>query len=528
MLASDFMLCKSKIRVCEVKKQSQVLKWGVLIHNSFLVFNKDSPSFIDHKEEAKIHLLDSKASFCQENTEFRVDILQEGKRYSFWVENYQTAWNWTNMLTLACCWTNYENFCEIQMISPWHHLLNWGVTGKLEVDLSGPNSICVMEFLRNNALIKELSIKELNSQVTILNRLLGCFPENQLKILNLSYSEISDRNLHMLGTAIKSNKVLQSLDLGFNHLTHEGIEALVNTITQMPLLEHLSVCGNIIRDQGFRVLVPKCFHYLRLKQLDCSSCGLTSESISGIKRLLKIKGLCLEHLYLQDNEFSSQAATKIFNLVRKKKARGYHLAFYLNPVKLENCTYEDLSAYKEVWVVRALTSKKELEVKPLPKLPSQSNTIKSLIEQIENLIKGSSLYVEDLVEVCRQIQSLEFQFPKNKTKTLTETLKTHMLAAIGTSDFYCLERLLECEKALGIYNPKALKTFEKLKPKVKKVVSDLQKVLDIELYTPDNLRNLNQLLDNSLSKAKKYGLKGDLVRTAELLQRKRNHFLGTK
>lgn len=457
---------------------------------------------------------------------WRIDLLFESSRKAFRVKNQDEAQKWCKMLAMASSWSNYENFCNFQKVKPWQYMLRWASKGggNLALNLNGVNSFALLEFIRGNEYITHLEINEMKNQVTVFTRILACFPSEQLRFLSISKAKLTDKSFSMCRKALASNYYLEHLDLSENLLTSELIRTLFKIIPLTPSLNSLNLAKNNIGDEGLDELLPACLTHIRLKSLNLTGCGLTDESEITIRGVIKIKGLSIEKLYLNDNEFSLMSAKGILKSIRYKRRRGYKLNVWLNPLIIDEAALGMLDGFKEVSLLRILIPNENTGVRPMPRLTKDRITIDNMTARIDEIYKTGEVYVEDVAEMAKKFAELDFQFPKNKLKSLEDIIETYLNQAIDDENFYCLELLLPAQSALGINNKRGWEIYLILKEEVDTIVTTLENILNPDLYTIENIPEINSSLEKVVRRGIQLDLRGNLFSTAMLLLKKRDEY----
>ncbi|CAG9318640.1 unnamed protein product [Blepharisma stoltei] len=529
MLAADLILYHGQIMLYEDKNKPRwVPRNAVLIQNALLFYNESDENFIINQDEGRISMVGLKSHFGDFDGEFwRIDLLFDNSRKAFKVAGQEDAENWCKMLAMAASWSNYENFCSFQKVKPWQYLLRWSSKGggNLVLNLNGVNSFALLEYIRGNEYITELEIQEMNNQVTVFTRILACFPPEQLRSLSISNARLTDKSFSMCRKVLSSNLYLEHLDLSNNSLTAGFMHTFFKIIPLTPSLKSLNLARNFIKDEGLSELFPACLTHIRLKEINLTGCGLTDVSVPIIRRVIRIKGLSIEKLYLNDNEFSLASAKGILKSIRYKRRRGYNINVWVNPLMIEEGALGLLDGFKDISLLRIVIPSENTEIRPMPRLTKHRVTIDTMVVKMENLTKSGEICVEDLADLAKQLSGLDFQFPKTKLKALEEILDSYINQAIESQNFYCLELLIQAQESLGNSNRRAKEVYEELKNEVEGIIVTIENILNPDLYNADNIPELNSTLDKVIERGTQLGLRGGLFGTAKLLQRKREEFL---
>ena len=136
---------------------------------------------------------------------------------------------------------------------------------------------------------------------------------SSLQVLSLPNCDIGDEEVQMLALSVKSNKKrlpIESLQLSFNNITHEGLEAMANALWGSTTLRELKVDNNIIGDRGahqIAAIIPA------LKVIEVLDVGFNSISAPGLTVLMKTiaESKNLLSLSLSGNAIDANAAKSI-------------------------------------------------------------------------------------------------------------------------------------------------------------------------------------------------------------------------
>lgn len=144
-----------------------------------------------------------------------------------------------------------------------------------------------------------------------LSRLLE--KSSSLRVLSLPNCDIGDEEVQMLALSIKSNKdrlPLESLQLSFNNITHNGLEAIANALWGSTTLRELKVDNNMIGDRGahqMAAIIPA------MKVIEVLDVGFNSITAPGLTVLMKTvaESKNLLSLSLSGNAIDASAAKSV-------------------------------------------------------------------------------------------------------------------------------------------------------------------------------------------------------------------------
>ena len=95
--------------------------------------------------------------------------------------------------------------------------------------------------------------------------------------------------------------------------------------------------------------------------------------------------------------------------------------------------------------------------------------------------------------------------------------------SIKCENIYCIEVLLECLRLMSARNMAAEEKYRELSIIASGVARDLIRVLNMDPKQDDNEHNLK--LDEALEKAKRIGMRGEVIDVAVTLKMMRNNVL---
>jgi len=136
---------------------------------------------------------------------------------------------------------------------------------------------------------------------------------SSLRVLSLPNCDIGDEEVQMLALSIKSNKdrlPLESLQLSFNNITHNGLESIANALWGSTTLRELKVDNNMIGDRGahqMAAIIPA------MKVIEVLDVGFNSITAPGLTVLMKTvaESKNLLSLSLSGNAIDANAAKSV-------------------------------------------------------------------------------------------------------------------------------------------------------------------------------------------------------------------------
>lgn len=515
MFTTNLIFQHGKIRLYEnVTKPQWSEKTAVLTQNDLVIF---SSKFTEEKEEGKIQMLNMRCAISLEEGSWQVNLVKNSKKNSFRVDSETTAKKWQKKIVLAASWTNYEHFCEFQQLKPWIYLLRWATRADypLTINLKHCNSFAISEFMRNNSFVNALILEKIQNDISGLSRVLNGIKPYQLQVLIISHGNIDDVSLNFAKKPISSNHALVKLDLSWNFLTQNSIPVLFKILAKTPLVEVLAMSGNKIADQGFQILFPEVLSQIPVKELMVNECELTDDSLACVRKAFKIKNAMLRKIDLSKNLFTTAGTVQILKKSNKyNKKKLLQLVFSLIPIEKDIVKY--LSGTN--CVIKRSTSKKSV-----PKVLWHKEAIENMSKKIDSL--SESPYIEDLVQIINELAQLDFQFPKARVERLEKIAFEYLSHAVSQPNYYCLELLVPVMLKIGIRHIQAEDMLNLLKPEVDHIVNTLINVLSPELYTEENIPEINSLLDSVVKRCDELCIRGQIVQLAKMLKNKRDELV---
>ncbi|NXG59084.1 LR74A protein, partial [Hemiprocne comata] len=209
-------------------------------------------------------------------------------------------------------------------------------------------AICIAEMLRENSSLQELNISNNHldtagaeaiasllldnmSRLHVLKLSGGLYAPKQsyclctfvslqgnyqVKELDLSHNEFSEKGGQLLGQMLASNTILEILDLSWNHLRRKGTEALGKGLRGNDALKILNLSWNGIGNEGALALGEALRVNNMLVHLDISNNQINDEGANKLCRGLEVNGK-LKILKMASNPLTMEGATALVMSVRK-------------------------------------------------------------------------------------------------------------------------------------------------------------------------------------------------------------------
>ncbi|NWW53429.1 LR74A protein, partial [Pedionomus torquatus] len=138
----------------------------------------------------------------------------------------------------------------------------------------------------------------------------------QVKELDLSHNEFSEKGGQLLGQMLATNSTLEMLDLSWNYLWRKGTEALARGLRGNVALKILNLSWNGIGNEGALALGEALRVNNVLVHLDISNNQINNEGAKKLCRGLEVNGK-LKILQMANNPLTVDGATELVISVRK-------------------------------------------------------------------------------------------------------------------------------------------------------------------------------------------------------------------
>ncbi|NXG30804.1 LR74A protein, partial [Dromaius novaehollandiae] len=138
----------------------------------------------------------------------------------------------------------------------------------------------------------------------------------QVKELDLSHNEFSEKGGELLGQMLASNETLELLNLSWNHLSMKGAVALGIGLRGNGSLKILDLSWNGFGNEGAKALGEALKVNNVLVQLDLSSNQIDNEGAKKLCKGLEVNGN-LKVLKLANNPLTVEGATALITSIRK-------------------------------------------------------------------------------------------------------------------------------------------------------------------------------------------------------------------
>ncbi|NXJ62192.1 LR74A protein, partial [Rostratula benghalensis] len=138
----------------------------------------------------------------------------------------------------------------------------------------------------------------------------------QVKELDLSHNEFSEKGGQLLGQMLATNSTLEILDLSWNYLWRKGSEALGRGLRGNDALKVLNLSWNGIGNEGALALGEALKVNNVLVHLDISNNQINNEGAKKLCRGLEVNGK-LKNLQMANNPLTVDGAMELVTSVRK-------------------------------------------------------------------------------------------------------------------------------------------------------------------------------------------------------------------
>ncbi|NXV53986.1 LR74A protein, partial [Uria aalge] len=209
-------------------------------------------------------------------------------------------------------------------------------------------AICIAEMLRENSSLQKLNISNNNLDTAGAKAIASLLLDNmsslhalqlsgglylarrshclcmfvslqgnyQVKELDLSHNEFSEKGGQLLGQMLASNTTLEILDLSWNHLWRKGTEALGRGLRGNGALKILNLSWNGVGNEGALALGEALKVNKGLVHLDISNNQINNEGAKKLCRGLEVNGK-LQILKMANNPLTVEGAIELVISIRK-------------------------------------------------------------------------------------------------------------------------------------------------------------------------------------------------------------------
>ena len=165
-----------------------------------------------------------------------------------------------------------------------------------------------------------------------------------------------------------------------------------------------------------------------------------------------------------------------------------------------------------------------LGLRGLPTNKAERDKMHQVFNKLDQTVANSHLIsIEDMRDFLQEVSQLQFEFPRHKLEPLFKVINEKLHYSIKCENIYCIEVLLECLRLMSARNMAAEEKYRELSIIASGVARDLIRVLNMDPKQDDNEHNLK--LDKALEKAKRIGMRGEVIDVAVTLKMMRNNVL---
>ena len=238
------------------------------------------------------------------------------------------------------------------------------------------------------------------------NRFQENFPEQidfllHLKILSLSYNNLTRNSIITIANSIEKNPYWSTLDLSCNNIDDEDLIILLKALQKNSNLQSLNLAANKITDNGL-VDMEKIYNSLQLKEINLSNneiglVGLIYLFPMALKSSLPIKQIYLENINYYDDNYSRESFEINFEL----NLKTVEVLSVENSIFLSDFITKSLITANSLIDLNLSDSILDENIIPFTNFLINSNTLKYL--KIRNIGIGSLKYTS-IVELMKGIK----------------------------------------------------------------------------------------------------------------------------
>lgn len=142
--------------------------------------------------------------------------------------------------------------------------------------------------------------------------------KSNLPKLNLKTLTVKDQDMHIVIRKGLVENNFKVLDLGFNEITHRGVAVLSVALQNNRQLEELNLENNLSSDSGVKILAS-VLNSTVLKRLDLSENDITGEGVQHLAKALE-SNKTLVHLSLSHNRITDAAVRPLIDVLTHNNA----------------------------------------------------------------------------------------------------------------------------------------------------------------------------------------------------------------
>lgn len=373
-----------------------------------------------------------------------------------------------------------------------------------------------------NVILKGLVIDDLNkSQLERMSR--HILPQQLIKI-RFEDCDLLELDVVSICNFVQPFNLLTHLGLTRLNIIDDSLMDILRIFPSLPFLKSLEIseCHTLKGERNLDNFIYDINLYLALEELNLSSNSLGSIAADILMlELLVVDNLSMKKIDLSNNRFPH---VKLYNMYRMSKFREglSKISLNLGPFPIYQKIFEDFLS--SVNLKNTVFEFKRVTIESKPKRQTLSLTDLAKVDQLRKeihkvIIKEKS--VEDIQNICQEIQSLEFDFPPQHTERLRAVI-TDMLfrSCIDTSnqDLY----VFGITKSAGDLIDVVLPELEEHNREIEKGMSNFAKDLCALLNFEFPEEKLNSLLDTLVNKAISCDLRGDAIDILFYLKERRD------
>lgn len=329
-----------------------------------------------------------------------------------------------------------------------------------------------------------------------------------------------DAQLDKVSFGITHSQYLRYLEISSNNISDEGLLTLYHILKSKPSLETLNLSNNVIRGaKNFDKFLEGVFVFTRVKKLDLSRNWLEDKSIrTFIAYIFQVKHTYLKELDIANNDFTKQGLYKVFKAYHTSISKTNGLNCIIKPIPFHPAFLVDLlPANQDDYTATLERASLDGQNRRPAARHSEFQSIYEIIDQI-NRIHNNDTTVEDIAALCERIYKLPFEFPPQKLDLLNFIIVRKIKKSLIVNDYYCLNVLITCAEKLGLDIDQFRNSVDRVKNRIRTLVTDLTKILNFEA----DEQTINITLDEKLNEAIQLGLRGHLIDTLLVLKDKRD------
>jgi len=348
-------------------------------------------------------------------------------------------------------------------------------------------------------------------------------PQQQIRQMIIKDCKLSDDGLVAFGRTFRHNSYLKMLCIDKITITDKSLKMFSGIWQYMPFLEnvHIINCKQLKGEQYFGGFLNSIAVSLQLELLDLSGNSFSEMTINTfVEEIFNVKNLMIKKLDLSHNCFTPRENWIMFQLYLKSPVKPV-MQLVLAPYPIHEAYFNELTAVGKKFqtiIFERVSLTAEEKRKALN--PEDLSVCKDIIEEINQCVLFQKT-IEDILQVCKKIQSLPFDFPPQYIERLSELIRELINNTYQAEDYYGFEVVYDCSLALGMNKSEGRKKMQSLKNKADQIVEDMNRLVNFQTQEA----KLNTLLTDLVNTLVNRDMRGPGVDVILMVKEIRDSFI---